>query len=198
MLIEIAWILTLLSVCILPDLYICQLVVDIPFNADELDCPDSKSILFPVSMTQYIPWDIPYRAYLTIPPGLRVEASPIPGAGLGVVSYTFIPEHTWLGEYDGEILSPKKSNEISWYTWTAHRDGETTHYLDAHNIETSNFLRWINCARTPQEENVIVCECKGKIYYKTIRDILPGQELLVYYGASYAKELDIDSSKFDY
>ncbi len=80
----------------------------------------------------------------------------------------------------------------------SHRDGEVTHYIDAYNLENGNYLRWINCARNREEENVMVYECKGKIYYATIKDIYPEQELLVYYGSNYAKDLGIDPSVFDY
>ncbi len=42
-------------------------------------------------------------------------------------------------------------------------------------------------------------ECKGKVYYSTIKDIYPEQELLVYYGKDYAGDyLGIDTSVFDY
>ena len=30
-----------------------------------------------------------------------------------------------------------------------------------------------------------------RVFYQTIRDVLPGQELLVHYGKQYAKYLDI-------
>ena len=76
------------------------------------------------------------------------------------------------------------------------RGGFLTHFIDGYNINVSSWLRFINCARTPAEENVLVAECKGRFYYITCKDITPGQELLVYYGDSYAKELNIDVKLF--
>ena len=38
--------------------------------------------------------------------------------------------------------------------------------------------------------------CKGKAFYITTQDIYPGQELLVYYGDSYAKYLSIDVDNY--
>ena len=63
-------------------------------------------------------------------------------------------------------------------------------------MDTSSWARFINCARFPEEENVMVLECKGRIFLATMRDIHPGEELMSYYGDSYAQSLGIDTSSF--
>ena len=68
------------------------------------------------------------------------------------------------------------------------RGGIETHFLDGFDIETSSWLRFINCAPNVDEENVMCVECKGRFYYLTSKDIAPGQELLVYYGDDYAED----------
>ena len=40
------------------------------------------------------------------------------------------------------------------------------------------------------------CVCLGRLYYRAIKDILPSDELLVYYGDDYATELGIDTAAF--
>ena len=67
---------------------------------------------------------------------------------------------------------------------------------DAADIETSNWLRWINCSRYKHEENVQAFKCYGKVYFQTVKNIVPEQELMVYYGDSYAQALGIDTSQF--
>jgi SET domain-containing protein len=53
-------------------------------------------------------------------------------------------------------------------------------------------VRWINCPRNEIEENVEAMQCKGKVFFMTVKDIHPGQELMFYYGDTYAvDELDI-------
>ena len=52
----------------------------------------------------------------------------------------------------------------------------------------------MNMARKPSELNVGVAQCKGRIYYVTIKDIAPNQELLTHYGDAY--DLDIDHGAF--
>jgi hypothetical protein len=77
------------------------------------------------------------------------------------------------------------------------RQGEFTHYIDAYNERTSNWLRWVNCARHVKEQNVDLVRCRGKEFYLTVKDVHPGQELLIYYGDNYARnELDIDVSNY--
>ena len=72
------------------------------------------------------------------------------------------------------------------------RQGENFFGVDGFNPDTSNYLRWLNCPRNKSEENVEACECMGKMFYKTNKDIAPGQELLVYYGDGYAETLGIE------
>ena len=68
-------------------------------------------------------------------------------------------------------------------TWR-HNTAEV--HIEAENIRTSNWLRWMNCSRSFIEENVEMMECAGRIYFITKRDIHPGEELMYYYGHGYA------------
>ena len=73
---------------------------------------------------------------------------------------------------------------------------EISYFIDALLPETSNWLRYVNCPRNPDEENVSVHYCYGKVYYRTFKDVAPGQELMVYYGDDYAEYLGIDVTVF--
>ena len=78
------------------------------------------------------------------------------------------------------------------------RQGRAEYYIDAYNERTSNWLRWVNCARHVKEQNVKAVRCRGKEYYLTNKDIHPGQELLTYYGDFYAKvALNIDVKNYN-
>ena len=51
----------------------------------------------------------------------------------------------------------------------------------------SNFL----VVRCEDEQNMVAYQHCGEIYYRTFRDIHPGDELLVWYGEEYARDLGI-------
>ena len=73
---------------------------------------------------------------------------------------------------------------------------DVVYYVDARDEEASNWLRYINCARHSLEESVDSVQCYGRRFYITIRDVHPGQELLVYYGKNYAERLGIEANEF--
>lgn len=52
-------------------------------------------------------------------------------------------------------------------------------------------MRYVNCARSESEQNLVAFQHRGQIYYRSFKDIAPGTELLVWYGHDYGKELGI-------
>ena len=97
------------------------------------------------------------------------------------------------------MLKSKYRNTIDHYNVCfvkVFREEEHIALVDAGDLATSNWLRWVNCARSQREQNVIARECRGKIYYQTLKDIAPFSELLVYYGDNFAKDLGINTERF--
>ena len=64
-------------------------------------------------------------------------------------------------------------------------------YINGKDEKHANWMRFVNCSRVEQEQNMIALQFHGKIYYQTYKDIEVGVELLVWYGEQYAKELGI-------
>lgn len=52
-------------------------------------------------------------------------------------------------------------------------------------------LRYVNCARNDEEQNLVAFQYRGGIIYRCCRPIQPGQELLVWYEEEYAQDLGI-------
>ncbi|XP_076085389.1 histone-lysine N-methyltransferase PRDM7-like [Mytilus galloprovincialis] len=127
----------------------------------------------------------------TIPPGFSVRQSTIPNAGLGVFAETTIPSGTRLGPYNGALSKDFHGDDWTYIFLVAYENGETKHHIDAKNKESASWLRYINCARTIDEENLEVHQYKYEIYYVTNQCIKPGTELLVWYGDSYGKLLGL-------
>jgi hypothetical protein len=63
--------------------------------------------------------------------------------------------------------------------------------VNANEETVSNWMRYVNCARSESEQNLVAFQHKGDIYYRSYKDIPPGTELLVWYGQDYGKELGI-------
>ena len=70
-------------------------------------------------------------------------------------------------------------------------DGEVSHFIDGKNETPRNWMCFVNCARNEQEQNLEVFQYGNSIYYRATKDIPPEQELLVWYGPSYAQFLGI-------
>ena len=71
------------------------------------------------------------------------------------------------------------------------KDGKFSHFLDGQDESRSNWMRFVNCSRCEDEQNLVAFQFREKIYYRTYKPIHPGKELLVWYGESYAKDLGI-------
>lgn len=66
-----------------------------------------------------------------------------------------------------------------------------THFVDAGSPAQGNWLRYVNCARNEQEENLNVVFCEDLVFYITSKDIAPNTELLMWYGNWYGNFLGI-------
>jgi SCY1-like protein 2 len=57
-------------------------------------------------------------------------------------------------------------------------------------------MRYVNCARNEEEQNLMAFQYKGEMYYRTLKHIPAHVELLVWYGDDYGRELGIDVESF--
>nr|CAH8850980.1 unnamed protein product [Trichobilharzia regenti] len=122
---------------------------------------------------------------------VKILRSRIPGAGLGAYANAEIECGTVFGPYGGQVVyldemstSEKDRRSRGGYAWLvrANVDGVKAHLIDARNCLSSNWLRFVNCARFDEEQNLVTVQYRGKIYYRACKDIPKFQELLTYYG----------------
>ncbi|XP_065577661.1 histone-lysine N-methyltransferase set-17-like isoform X2 [Artemia franciscana] len=130
---------------------------------------------------------IEYRARYTLPGFLRIGNSLIPKAGLGVFANEMVPNRAVLGPYEGE----EKRTENGDYSWRLKVIGAPPFYIDGENIKEANWMRYVNCARFKEEQNLAPFQYKGNLFYRTIKPIEASEELLVWYGDEYAEALGI-------
>ncbi len=69
-------------------------------------------------------------------------------------------------------------------------------FVDAEDRSVSNWLRYLNCPLHVSDENVDYSLCYGRVYIRTIKDVQPGTELLIYYSDDYAEYLGVDLDKY--
>ncbi|XP_072122939.1 histone-lysine N-methyltransferase PRDM9 [Mobula birostris] len=133
----------------------------------------------------------PDRARLTLPEGLYIAPSKIQKAGLGVWNEgKLIPRGVHFGPYEGEVSS-EEAAAVSGYSWVISKANKELEYIDAQDEAKSNWMRFVNCARKEEEQNLVAFQHCGNIYYRTCKPVPPHCELLVWYGDDYAKELGI-------
>ncbi|XP_072570007.1 uncharacterized protein [Paramormyrops kingsleyae] len=134
---------------------------------------------------------VPGRALLTLPPGLEVRSSSIPGAGQGVFNQgQTVPRGVHYGPYEGEVTDREQAID-SGYSWVVYKGKQCETYIDARRESHSNWMRYVNCARDEEEQNLVAFQHKGNILYRCCKPIAPRQELLVWYGEDYAKDQGI-------
>lgn len=71
-----------------------------------------------------------------------------------------------------------------------------SHFIDGKGA-SGNWMSLVNCARYPEEQNLTAIQCEGQIFYESCKEILPKQELLVWYGDCYVQFLGIPISLKD-
>ena len=76
-------------------------------------------------------------------------------------------------------------------TWQIYKDGKFSHFIDGSEEYMSSWMRYIQCARYKDEQNMTVFQYCGNIYYRAFRHIPAGQELLVWYDEKYSEFIDI-------
>ncbi|XP_048586840.1 histone-lysine N-methyltransferase PRDM9-like [Nematostella vectensis] len=183
-----------------------------PSNYREAEVPDDDHYLFCEECQELHYGDCPIHGPLesipdtaatasamtaarsSLPSCLEIRPSPILNAGLGVFAKSSIAKRVKFGPYKGRKvkIDDEQMDEDTSYMWEISKDGKFNHFVDGHNEEDSNWMRFVNCSRCEREQNLVAFQYRGQIYYRSYKDINPGAELLVWYGDKYANDLGIE------
>ncbi|KAK3711399.1 hypothetical protein QZH41_013509, partial [Actinostola sp. cb2023] len=139
-----------------------------------------------VDSTHYTP------SIASLPDGLLLKESGIPGNDMGVFAARLIYKRTMFGPFQGKQLF---QNDIPHgkdltYSWDLLKEGIPNSILDGSDEKNSNWMRFVTYARDKREQNLIAFQFQGHIFYRTFRDVYPGEELMIWYEDEYTCTLD--------
>ncbi|XP_059618994.1 uncharacterized protein LOC132263310 isoform X2 [Phlebotomus argentipes] len=135
---------------------------------------------------------------LTLKPSLVLSTPNVPTEG--VWSTGVIPRGTRFGPFEGVPTPNFPSDKRSWrYFWRIFKDAEF-YYLDGSDTSHANWMRYVASAYSLSVMNLVACQHQEHIYFYTIRDIMPNEELMVWYCRDFAKRLgyDVDPERATY
>ncbi|XP_067088237.1 PR domain zinc finger protein 1-like [Osmerus mordax] len=132
------------------------------------------------------------QAERSLPRNLAFKRCPESTEVLGVTSIELIPKGTRFGPLVGQSYTnetvPKNANRK--YFWRVFSEGRLHHILDGLDEDRSNWMRYVNPACRPEEQNLAACQTGMAIYFYTVQPVCPGQELLVWYCPEFAQRLN--------
>ena len=118
---------------------------------------------------------------------LIVKRSRLPRSGKGLFTKVFIPKNTTIIEYKGKVGTWKelKNEPDNGYLFYVNKN----HVIDALPTK-DNWARYANDAKGLSRTEGIRNNCQYvteglKVYIKSMRDLQPGDEILVGYGKEY-------------
>uniref|UniRef100_A0A3P9MDT9 PR domain zinc finger protein 1 n=1 Tax=Oryzias latipes TaxID=8090 RepID=A0A3P9MDT9_ORYLA len=136
------------------------------------------------------------RAEVSLPRNLAFKHKAGSKEVVGVCSREYIPQGTRFGPLVGEIYTadsvPKDANRK--YFWRIYADGDFHHFVDGLDETRSNWMRYVNPARSAAEQNLAACQNGMEIYFYTVKPVPAGAELLVWYCHEFARRLRYPSS----
>ena len=141
--------------------------------------------------------------YNYLPEFLEIKYSRIKNAGLGIFAKEKLTAGKFLGNYTGVMTEkiPKFTDQL--YTFNTIRGGVQL-LVNAGDINTSNWTRFMNCSMNDVEKNILCIRCvntndyylnnkkyniEGYLMFYVARDIEIGEELLYDYGKKYVNYL---------
>ncbi|XP_069115483.1 uncharacterized protein [Argopecten irradians] len=123
-------------------------------------------------------------SHIVAPAGIELRQSEVDTSQMGAWCVTPIAKGTIFGPYVGEIVNNHKGKNIDYrFSWEVFdlEKNELSHIIDATDPMKGNWMRYVNCARFLEEQNIVSVQDNGQVFYKAIQDVDPQKELLTWF-----------------
>ncbi|XP_077492285.1 histone-lysine N-methyltransferase PRDM9-like [Amblyomma americanum] len=127
----------------------------------------------------------PLRANNTLPKDLSIRRCNRKCTRFGVLTLKPLPKRVYFGPYQG--VNMDDNGEGNAYAWQVRKNGKVF-VVDGRRLDSSNWMRYVNCANNPCEQNLVAYMHHGNIYYRTSKAVATGEELLVSCDSSCSQE----------
>ena len=97
-------------------------------------------------------------------------------------------------------LAHTKTNKINYnffFFFQVYEDNKLSYFIDGREEGYSSWMRFIQCARSKDEQNLFAFQYKDSVYYRSFKDIDVGDELLVWYDDGYLQHFGIPTGLQD-
>eukprot|EP00118_Oscarella_pearsei_P014302 m.121695 g.121695 ORF g.121695 m.121695 type:complete len:448 (+) comp37757_c0_seq18:3435-4778(+) len=141
--------------------------------------------------------DGPSRPLQSLPRQVGFCRSTIPAAQdkIGVYAKEKIEVGTWMGPYEGRRVALPDgvhfAKQDRRYSWEVYDGGAVLGFIDSEDVAYANWMRYVQTARHSHEQNLDVVQKGEEIYYRVMKPIDVGAELLVWYGAQHDRHFDV-------
>ncbi|XP_075850313.1 PR domain zinc finger protein 2 isoform X2 [Microcebus murinus] len=146
-----------------------------------------KNTTEPVAATETLA-EVPEHVLRGLPEEVRLYPSAVDKTRIGVWATKPILKGKKFGPFVGD---KKKRSQVknNVYMWEVYYPNLGWMCIDATDPEKGNWLRYVNWACSGEEQNLFPLEINRAIYYKTLKPIAPGEELLVWYNGEDNPEI---------
>ncbi|XP_077501338.1 uncharacterized protein LOC144112365 [Amblyomma americanum] len=121
----------------------------------------------------------------SLPELLTLGKSTVNGCPAGVFTLKALPKGLHFGPYHGVKVDRIENGGC---TWQVRRCGEFF-VVDGRPHQRNHWMNDVNYTPSKRRQNLVAFLADGDIYYHTLRNVSPDEELLVGYSTSFTKSL---------
>lgn len=139
---------------------------------------------------------IPFKLELpsTVPDNLQLIGATLnSGTHYAVLCcQSLITKGTRYGPYTGRRVKPcdvTNSTDTA-LMWEVFGDEGLSYYIDG-QTDPENWMKFVNCARHSEEQNMVLIQEGDQLFYECCKDVPVGEELLIWYGGCYTLSMGV-------